>query len=41
MVTVTAANKSANQLGLTPIFVKERRFFRKDFGRKEVLFFSL
>ena len=41
MVTETAANRSANQLGLTSIYIKERKFFRKDFSRKEVLFFSL
>ena len=37
----TAAKEPASQFDLTPTYLAERKNFRKDFGRKEVLFFSI
>ena len=37
----TVAKEPASQFDLTPTYLAERKNFRKDFGRKEVLFFSL
>ena len=37
----TGTKEPASQFDLTPTYLEERKNFRKDFGRKEVLFFSL
>lgn len=37
----TVAQKRASRFDLSPTYLAERKNFRKDFGRKEVLFFSL
>jgi amino acid transporter len=41
MENETVASKPAFQFDLTPTYLEERKNFRKDFGRKEVLFFSI
>lgn len=37
----TVAKEPASQFDLAPTYLEERKNFRKDFGRKEVLFFSI